>query len=304
MPKLKITQELLDLLAREFKGAPILMAPDGHLLRPGIADLLTETTGSSSWQPANDEAKALFLAREACQDVLHASRDFAAVPFRRVLKTLSVPLVNLLDQLVRLLNLTGPPGTVATAERALWPPGDRQVFADLSRAVRRHKGGPVRHVRNKMGGHLDDAVLGGGRPALSAEQTLTVLQHCAALLLLLLNHRRVYVWVRWVATPAPGLHVVETFFDYPAVMRWLADDDGNIAAAAISYLALDPRHEFLDTFKGVFDAYNALAAHADCGLPTLTMNPMEGQGGASQWDEREPPKEMMMARPIDIAVDV
>lgn len=282
------------------------MAPDGQLVRPGVVDLLGGGITPGAWQPANDAAQRLFLCREACQDLLQLSRGFDEVPLRRVLKNLTVPLVSLLDQLVPLLNVTGRPGTVAAAERSVWPTGDQETLAALTRAVRRHQTGTIRQVRNRLGAHLDHEVLAGCAPAVSAENILAVLGDCVALLLLLTNYRLVYVWIRGIplvaAPPPAGSNVVETFFDYPAVVRWLADHEGNVLAARMSHLALDPRHEFSATFHEVLSLYHRMVTHADCGLPTLSVTPMANQSDIAA--SRPGSAHVMMAYPIEISVDL
>lgn len=151
MGKLILDKAALLFFAERIRGQPFYGHPDG-IEWPGIVNVLDYDL-ADQWQPANEETVLLVCCKEACHDIIHQARGFDEVEARpRILKSITTPLVALMDHLVK---LTGLPGDFRE-QRSRWPAFDQENYDELTKRIRKlHKDGPVRQVRHKLGSHID-----------------------------------------------------------------------------------------------------------------------------------------------------
>ncbi|HMV66634.1 MAG TPA: hypothetical protein PKA64_07270 [Myxococcota bacterium] len=272
MPKLVLDERAILLAVERLGGQSIFAGPDGGLLDPGVVDVLEDwSVNAERWQPGNEATERLVLGAEACREISDiASRWRRGSAERRVLKQLTVPICLLIEQVDRLASLLNT--DQARAERSHWPAADQGLFIDHGRALRKkHKDGPVRQIRNKLGAHLDAGAIGTIQASLRPEDVLPVMDEVVVLFFLALKHESPFSWLRPVADPRGN--AVETFFRYPVCVRWITDDDGEVLDVGNVQIAADPRGPLQKDALAAARAYNELVAKTGVNLRRIVFRP-------------------------------
>jgi hypothetical protein len=156
----------------------------------GLAD--PHEPQNEGWLPLTQPARELMLCIESCKQVNELRPVFTfRQPTPRQLTLLVTPLCNLVENVLMLK------GLLHDADRTAWPAHDLASFIHLGRSLKRANKGPLRKIRNMRAAHADPAGLASHAvPASNAENVLAYLGEAASLLLLCLNHERVFSYYR------------------------------------------------------------------------------------------------------------
>lgn len=259
MQKLIIDEEAIKLACLKLSEQPIYGSPDGKFISPGIIDVVDYNDEGKQWQPSDERSRLLVLAGEACRDLIfHAERFENKTSRNRVIKSMTVPLCSLMDQIQKLMNLLNDEESQKI--RTQWPSHDRQIYKDIGKRFRKkHYKGSVRKVRNKLGAHLDQEVLVDRTIRLDLKDFLNALGDSLILMNLLINHPNAFSWIRWIGSSEKGdLHIVETFFGFPICTRWVTDVEGRVNDVGLMQLADDPRFNIQEDVISTIQVYNTL----------------------------------------------
>lgn len=274
MRQLILDDAAMELLASRASGQPVYMGPDNQLLSPGIIDIIDNEFYGSLWQPGDERTRLLVLAGEACSDLVFQAERFKEMKNRRrVIKTMTVPLCSLMDQIHKLLNLLNDPQSIQS--RKTWPTLDQENYKNFGRQFRKKRlNGSVRQVRNKFGAHLDQEIIGNPNLQLQLEDCLSALGDTLILFMLILNHRQAFSWIRWLgSTHEDAYQIVETFFEYPLCTRWITDNSGKALDVGHFQLAEDPRTTFREWIIKAVEKYNSLVDEAKVPVPKIWTIP-------------------------------
>jgi hypothetical protein len=204
------------------------------------------------WSPMNAPANELALCVESCKQINELRGIFTyGQPTPRQLTLLVTPLCNLVDRVLILK------GLLRDQDRSAWPSQDIAAFKSLGKSLKRANNGALRRIRNKRAAHADPRGLPIGTvPPSNAENVLAVLGQAAWLLLLCLNHARVFWYYRY---PEPTDDTqVEVFGEVATTFRL----DANRRPCKIlqMHLEADPRLDQSAVVRETIDLYNNLAA--------------------------------------------
>lgn len=216
----------------------------------GLADPHEENRG---WSPMNAPARELALCIESCKQINELRRVFTfGQPTPRQLTLLVTPLCNLVEHVLILK------GFLRDQDRSVWPARDVVAFKMLGKALKRANDGALRKIRNKRAAHADPKGLASGAvPPSNAENVLVALGQAASLLLLCLNHERVFWYYRY-PEPADDTQV-EVFGDYPLATTFRVDGDGRLCEILQMHMEADPRHVQNAVVRETITLYNNLA---------------------------------------------
>ncbi len=270
MSRLIIDEAAQQLAAARLEGKPIFAGPGGGLLELGVVDLV-DRGDPEAWQPADQRTKMLTLAIEACRDmVFHAERLLASPgTARRAIKAMAVPACNLVDVSIQLHSALN--SREFHAVRTRWPAKDQATYQEASKRLKKqHFAGALRTARNKISAHLDPEVYETG-VNLSLNDVLGAIGDALLVLMLALNHRSAFVWIRFLGTLPSGERVVETMFDYPIATRWLTDLEGKVLDVGILQLAADPACGLHDEVLQSVTIYNRLTSLDGSSMPKMSV---------------------------------
>lgn len=115
-------------------------------------------------------------------------------------------------------------GMLHQVDRSAWPARDLKTFTTLGRSLKRAHKGPLKKIRNMRAAHTDPkGLVSGAVPPSNAENVLAFLGEAASLLLLCLNHERVFCYYRM---PEPDDDTqIEVFVEYPAATTFRVDEN-------------------------------------------------------------------------------
>lgn len=259
MAKLIIDEETLKLACSKLGGQPIYSGSDGKFISPGIVDLLANDN-RERWQPGDERSQLLVLGGEACRELIFQAERIKDKNSRnRVIKSMTVPLCSLMDQIHQLMTLLND--EESRTIRSEWPRHDRQTYKDIGRQFRKKRfNGPVRKVRNKLAAHLDSNVFTDQEIRhFSFEEFLKALGDSLILMNLIVNHPNIFSWIRWMgSSEKEDFHIVETFFGYPICVRWVTDVEGKVIDVGLLQLADDPRFQIQEYVIQAIKVYNDL----------------------------------------------
>ena len=215
----------------------------------GLAD--PHEPENRGWSPMNQPANELALCVESCNQINELRGVFAfGQPTPRQLTLLVTPLCNLVEHVLILK------GLLREQDRSFWPARDLEAFTSLGQSLKRANNGALRKIRNKRAAHADPRGLATGTvPPSNAGNVLAVLGEAAWLLLLCLNHERVFWYYRY---PEPTNDTqVEIFGEVATTFRL----DGNRRPCEIlqMHLEADPRHDQNAVVRETITLYNNLA---------------------------------------------
>jgi hypothetical protein len=253
---------------------PIVFASENNgMLNPGLRDPVEEDR-RDRWHPGSHRTRLLVACLLACKDITTIGRALNhAMPWqgRREIALLTTPLVSLCDNIKLLYDALGPAG----GERAAWSPKDTQLYYNAGRRLKKHRDGPIRKIRNKMGAHHDLEMLkeGGTTTVPSADAILPALGDSLVVLLLALNYERIYTWRRRPSNAAAD--EAEIMTQYPLAARVKLSSGGTVQSVIgpvdSAVIATDPRHEAYDTAMSAVEVYNLLASKAQPSHPTIEI---------------------------------
>lgn len=275
MRQLILDAAAIKLAATKLSGSPIFAGPEGHLLAPGVIDVVdgNPPSGEPPWTPSNDLTRLLVAGAEACREINFQARA-ALEPSsrRRALKALTVPVCSLMDVVLPVTKRLDDKELIRHRE-ASWSAHDKTTYLTVGRRFRKHRHqGPVRKVRNELGAHLDLNAFGPAAPKLQADDVLGAMGDALVLLMLSINHpAEAFSWVRCLGAIDADLDVVETMQSYPLTMRWVVDSRGVVRDVLPPRLAEDPRHLVRADVCSAIESYNQLVAAAAPKLPTITI---------------------------------
>lgn len=216
----------------------------------------------------------LVLGGEACRELLFQAERFNENAHRqRVIKSMSVPLCSLMDQIHKLMGLLNNERSVQI--RNSWPLHDQENYKNIARQFRKKRfNGPVRQVRNKLAAHLDQEVIGNSQYRLRIEDFLLALGDSLILFMLIINHHYIFAWIRWIgSSESEGLHIVETLFEYPVCIRWTTDNEGRVTDTGLFQLAEDPRWEIRSYAIKAIEKFNEMVDESRVKVPKIWVNP-------------------------------
>jgi len=274
MPKLILDDTALRLFASKVAGQPIYSGSDGKFIAPGIIDVVDHDEAWERWQPGNEQARLLLLGGEACRElVFQAERFKEKTHRRRTVKSMTVPLCSLMEQINRLMSLLNDDESSKT--RTMWSRHDQESYKNIGRRFRKQRlNGLVRTVRNKLGAHLDQDAIGEPRLQLCIEDFLAALGDSLILFNLVTNHRHAFSWIRWIGSSQEGnFHMVETLFEYPLCVQWITDNEGRVTDAGFLQLAEDPRWKIQEVVAQTISTYNTLVDASKAEVPQIWTAP-------------------------------
>jgi hypothetical protein len=228
----------------------------------GLAD--PHELANDGWLPATDAARELSACIETCKQINEMRGAFgAARPTPRQLTVLATPLCSLVEHVLALKRL------LHDADRSVWPAGDLATFSTLGRSLKRANKGSLRKIRNMRSAHANPQGLRASSiPPSTAENVLVYVGEAASLLLLCLNHERVFGYYRM---PEPGDDsIVEIFNEYPAATTVRVGDDRRVREILQIHIEADPRHAQNAVVRETLALYNQLVIYF-AGLPSIRL---------------------------------
>jgi hypothetical protein len=205
------------------------------------------------WLPLTQPARELALCIESCKQINELRGAFTfGQPTPRQLTLLTTPLCNLVERVLILK------GLLRDEDRTAWPVRDLDSFNQFGRSLKRANKGPLRKIRNMRAAHADPkGIASGAVPASSAENVLAYLGDAASLLLLCLNHERVFHYYRM--PEQNDENVVECFVQYPAATTFRIDANRRPCEILQAHIEADPRHAQNAVVCETITLYNNLA---------------------------------------------
>lgn len=235
----------------------------------GLAD--PHESENDGWLPATDAARELSACIETCKQINELRGAFgSARPTARQLTTLATPLCSLIEHVLGLKRL------LHAADRSSWPACDHASFTTLGRSLKHANKGALRKIRNMRSAHANpDGLRASSVPPSTAENILVYLGEAASLLLLCLNHERVFGYYR---LPEPhDQSVVEIFYEYPAATTVRVGEDRRVREILQIHLEVDPRHAQNAVVRDTLALYNSLAVHF-ARLPLIRLESYDPRG--------------------------
>lgn len=212
------------------------------------------------WLPFTVPARELILCVEVCKQINEVCAAFDGRPTPRQLTMLATPLYSLVEHVLTLK------GLLHDVDRSAWPARDLASFTALGRSLKRANKGALRKIRNMRSAHADPQGLRASAvPPSTGENVLVFLGEAASLLLLCLNHERVFSYYR-LPEPADD-KIVEIFCEYPAATSFRVGDDRRPREILQIHIEADPRHAQAAVVRETLAIYDSLAST----LPRLPL---------------------------------
>ena len=220
---------------------------------------------ATSWFPANREAALLVASLLACRDVVRMLDGLQQEPLadRHGLVLLATPAISLVDNVLKLR------GALGARDKSAWPQNDRENLRAWGRSLSRYMQGPLYRLRSTLSAHHDAEKLGSGSVDVgrTAPEALEAIPQALCVLILLLNHRGVFMWSR---RPEDQPDVLQLFGTNAFAAPTVRVESGKVVELLKLTLVRDPQDEARGAALAAMAAYNRVAKRANLAKVIVT----------------------------------